>query len=254
MTISFDGAAKIATLSAGTTELSVPDLYSRWKDWVLAGNAQFPEMFRPLGGDPIDPVRGTFIPPYVFLLNGWKIRPQEANHTLDVIDGFLIVDGGGDPFINTVGSFNVKINYQQPVQAVAFSTSGGSGATPSQIASAVWADAQAAAIISANTPSTTEIASAVWNEEIAAHAIAGTYGLLAQQIATDANSAHLVALQAVSLLEVLLKYERNRTKIDKTAFTLTVYDDDGETPIRVFNLKNSLGAPSVTEVTERVPA
>jgi hypothetical protein len=86
-----------------------------------------------VGGDDIDVGAGTKIPIYVFLLNGWKLRPQEANHTLSVTDGIILVDGGGDPFVNTLGSYVVRINYQQPVQAISFATGGGSGATPQQI-------------------------------------------------------------------------------------------------------------------------
>jgi len=55
------------------------------------------------------------------------------------------------------------------------------------------------------------------------------------------------------LLDALIKYDKNKTKIDPTAKTLTVYDDDNSTPIAIFDLKDSTGAPSVTEVFERVP-
>jgi uncharacterized SAM-binding protein YcdF (DUF218 family) len=95
-----------------------------------------------LGGDEIDPIAGTTIPVYISLLNGWRIRPQAANHTLGVSDGILLVLGGGDPFVNPSGSFVVRINYQQPVQAIGFSTGGGGGgATPEQIAAAILAAA-----------------------------------------------------------------------------------------------------------------
>ena len=50
----------------------------------------------------------------------------------------LVVDGGGDPFVNTTGSYVVRINYQQPVQAIAFSTGGASGPSAATIATAVW--------------------------------------------------------------------------------------------------------------------
>jgi hypothetical protein len=86
-----------------------------------------------VGGDDIDLGAGTKIPIYAFLQNGWKLKPQESNHTLNVIDGILLVDGGGDPFINTTGSFVVRVNYQQPVQAISFSTSGGPALTPTLI-------------------------------------------------------------------------------------------------------------------------
>lgn len=126
MALSFDGVAKVITLSAGTTTLSVRDLWSRWVDWVLTSdNSKFALAMSQVGGDSIDLTAGISVPVYIFLLNGWRLKPQEANHTLNVGDGVLVVQGGGDPFINTSGSFVVRINYQQPVQAITVSTGGG---------------------------------------------------------------------------------------------------------------------------------
>lgn len=90
-------------------------------------------MFSTVGGDTIDASSGTSIPTYAFLQNGWRVKPQEANHTLNVTGGVLLVAGGGDPFISTTGSFVVRINYSQPVQAITVSTGGGSGVTLAQI-------------------------------------------------------------------------------------------------------------------------
>jgi hypothetical protein len=128
MALTFDGPNKLAILSAGTTTLSVRDLWSRWVDWALTSdNSKFEVAMEAVGGQDIDLSAGTKIPIYLFLTNGWRLRPQEANHTLNVGDGVLLVSGGGDPFVNTTGSFVVRINYQQPVQAIAFSTEGGGG-------------------------------------------------------------------------------------------------------------------------------
>jgi len=134
--LTFNGTTKTITLSAGTTSLSVRDLWSRWVDWFLTGdNSKYLPAFQQVGGDDIDPTAGTSIPIYAFLMNGWKLKPQEANHTLNVSDGILLVNGGGDPFSNTSGAYTVRINYQQPVQAITVNTGGGSsgGATPSEI-------------------------------------------------------------------------------------------------------------------------
>ena len=137
MTIIFDGIAKIATLSSGTISLSITDIWSRWVDWLSIGdNSKYLPMFTLVGGDSIDATAGTSIPFYIFMQNGWRIKPQEANHTLSVTNGILLVSGGGDPFVNTNGSFTVRINYSQPVQAITVSTSGG-GAGAS--AADVWA-------------------------------------------------------------------------------------------------------------------
>lgn len=139
MAISFNGTTKVISLSSGTTSLDVKDLWSRWVDWVLTGdNSKFPIAMSQLGGNDIDPVSGTSVPIYIFLENGWKIRPQESNHTLNVSGGVLVVNGGGDPFVNTLGSFVVRINYSQPVQAITVNTAGSSGPSATDIAQAVW--------------------------------------------------------------------------------------------------------------------
>lgn len=128
MAISFDGSTKVITLSSGTTLLGVRDLWSRWVDWLLTDdNSKYLPAFTQVGGDDIDAGAGTSIPVYIFMQNGWKIKPQEANHTLKVYDGVLVVAGGGDPFTNTTGSYQVRINYSQPVQAITVSTGGESG-------------------------------------------------------------------------------------------------------------------------------
>jgi hypothetical protein len=130
MGFSFNGPTKVITLTAGTTSVSVRDLWSRWVDWFLTSdNSKYLPAFTNVGGDEIDQSQGTFIPIYAFLMNGWKLKPQEANHTLNIRDGILLVNGGGDPFNNTTGSYVVRINYQQPVQAISFD-SGGGGSAP----------------------------------------------------------------------------------------------------------------------------
>lgn len=141
MGMTFDGPNKRILLTLGTTSVSIRDVWSRWVDWYLTGdNSKYLPTFAQVGGNDIDAIAGTKIPIYAFLLNGWRIKPQEANHTLTVGDGVLLVDGGGDPFVNTIGAFVVRVNFQQPVQAISFSSGGGggSGPTAAEIADAVW--------------------------------------------------------------------------------------------------------------------
>jgi len=127
MGMTFDGATKVITLTEGTIAVGVRDIWSRWVDWYLTtDNSKYLPAFVNVGGDDIDPVAGSTIPIFAFLMNGWKIKPQESSHTLTVSDGVLLVDGGGDPFIDTEGYYVVRINYQQPVQAIS------SGLTASQ--------------------------------------------------------------------------------------------------------------------------
>lgn len=138
MAYTFNGASKLIILSSGTTTVDLSDLWSRWKDWVLLGNAGYAVAFETVGGEPIDSGAGTLVPLYLFIKNGWKIRPQEADHTLAIGGGTLIVLEGGDPFTETQGDYTVRINYQQPVQGIGYSTGGGTAPSASEVADAVW--------------------------------------------------------------------------------------------------------------------
>lgn len=134
MVITFDTDNLQIVLSTGTTTLNVVDMYSRWKDWVATGdNAKYLKAFEIIGGDTIDPTAGTYVPAYVYMLNGWHILAQDADHTLNVVGGILLRQGGGDPFQDRAGR-TVRINYQQPVQAITVAT--GASAAPSAIENA----------------------------------------------------------------------------------------------------------------------
>ena len=98
-----------------------------------------------------------------------------------------------------------------------------------------------------------DIADEVWDEAIADHVTAGTFGFTVATSGSDTTEIRLDVDSILLLVQTLLKYESNRTKIDKTAKTLTVYDDDGTTPLQVFDLLDGTATPSVDEVAERVP-
>lgn len=98
-----------------------------------------------------------------------------------------------------------------------------------------------------------QIIDGVWDEQTSTHTNVGSYGLMTSETHADAQQAHIKITTALNLLDILIKYEHNRTKVDKIAKTLTVYQNDGVTPLTVFDLKDSTGAASVTEVCERVP-
>lgn len=129
MPIAFDGPTKRINLS-GVTTLSVRSLWTAFVDWWLTSdNSKYALALRQVGGDDIDPGAGTSVPIFIYLENGWKIKPQEADHTLSVTDGVL-VDLSGSPFVHTTGNFQVLIKEVQPVQAIGFAMSGGgSGGT-----------------------------------------------------------------------------------------------------------------------------
>ena len=187
MALTINPSSKLFILdSAATTAQAI---YSAWVDWVaLSDNCKYLPAFSSVGGDDLG--GGLFVPPYYFLINGWRIRPMEQNHLL-VLSGNLFVDGGGQPVVQTVGAYNVSVQYTVPVQAQAFSTSGSTGPTPSEIAAAVWLQGQ----------------------------------------------------EVVDSLSFLHKSLVNKREIKKVGanWVLTIYDNDGVTPILYKQLKDITG-------------
>lgn len=112
----FDPTNKRIILDTAT--ITASEIWSRWVDWVaLSDNSKYLPALRQVGGDDLG--AGLYIPVYIFLINGWKVRPMESNHQL-TITGNLFVDGGGIPLVNTLGAYNVIAQYTVPVQAQAF--------------------------------------------------------------------------------------------------------------------------------------
>lgn len=157
MSISFDGPGKRVFLGIGVTRLSVRELWSRYCDWIATDdNSKYGEAMRQVGGDIVA------IPIYIFLLNGWRIVPQAANHTLEIFDGILYVEGGGDPFVDPDGTFRIRISYQAPGIAIGYESGGGSGGGLTE----------------------NQVRSAVWNAPISDYTAAGTFGYFVQKLLT----------------------------------------------------------------------
>lgn len=98
-----------------------------------------------------------------------------------------------------------------------------------------------------------EISSGVWDETMTDHTQVGSTGLALNQIKADTASILVSEVTITTLLNLLLKYERNRTKIDVANAQLIIYEDDCITPLQVFNLLDFSGMPSVETVCQRVP-
>lgn len=136
MSFTFDGPNRLIICDPGVTSFGTTELYSRWKEWVaLSDNAKFVTAFaNSVGGDPLG--GGVFLGSYVFLQNGWTIRPQEANHILDISGNIFPIPDTAPLFTSTLGSFNVQVGLRtssltQQVEVPAVNT-------PEDIAQKVW--------------------------------------------------------------------------------------------------------------------
>lgn len=135
MAFDINGATKLITLDSAS--VTAAEIWSRWVDWHPA-NTEWPLAFTLVGGVALG--GGLFIPPYFFLMNGWRVRPMNSDHSL-TITGNLFVDGGGIPVVATASVHQVNVNYTVPVQAQGIATSGSTGPSAADIAAAILAAA-----------------------------------------------------------------------------------------------------------------
>ena len=127
--IQFDPITKRIILDSSA--ITATELYSRSCDWLaLSDNAKYGAIFRQVGSDDLG--SGLSIPPYFFLQGAWRVRPMESSHNL-TITGNLFVEGGGVPVVQTLGTYQVNVNYTVPVQAQGISTSGSAGLSAADI-------------------------------------------------------------------------------------------------------------------------
>lgn len=179
MGFQFDGPNKLIILTSGTTSVAVSDMWSRWVDWFCTSDNSkfFPAMYN-IGGDDLG--GGRYLGISYFLENGWKIRPQEANHALS-ISGNLYSRDGLSPFVSTIGAYNVSIQMTVSNLVDQVATGGGGGLTVTQANQLSQASVEAK---------------------------------LARQLAGNKASGIKVGVETL----------------------VTVYDDDGVTPLRVLRI------------------
>ena len=244
----FDGENRLIIVNPGVTELSVKrDIYSAWKEWAqLRTNTKFPAAVRAIGGDSIG--GGKFVGDIYFLINGWQLV---INHLVR-IDGVLFSDDFEEPYIINAGGVIATVS--NVVQTV--STTGSSGTEScdyDQIATRVRQEIQSSldlidAPISSRA-SSTELTNSTTVLSNLLSAIDSKISLLDDQIVqVDVDLG-----QMFTIMDEVKKLGANRSKIDPTDKTLTIYDNDGITPIIVFDLLDTSGTPSILEVAEKVP-
>lgn len=142
----FDGANKRIVLTS--TSVSASQIWTEYMVWLAddSNNAKWGLAMTQVGGDDLG--GGLYIPVYIFLQNGWRVRPMEASHAL-TITGNLFVAEGGSPLVNTLGNYNVIAQFTVPVQAQAMATSGGSGGLTTEEHTKLMATATKADVINA---------------------------------------------------------------------------------------------------------
>lgn len=133
MAYTFDCDNKIIQLDT-TDPLDMMDLYSRWKDEVSATIAGCIQSFRVIK----EPLAGAaFVGPYYFIMNDWRIRPNDSPHEL-IVAGTLVQDASStlDPLKLDDLSSVVSIVRQIAVEVQVVEV-GGSGLTAQESAALI---------------------------------------------------------------------------------------------------------------------
>ena len=136
----FDGANKVISCNLGTTNFSAEEVYSRWKDWCqqTPDNLKYENAFAgSVGGNPLG--AGVFVGGYIFLTNGWTIKPQEADHALVISGNLFPIPDNAALFRSTTGNFQVLIGMRTSSLTQQLVTNDNSGSSASDVANAVWA-------------------------------------------------------------------------------------------------------------------
>ena len=91
-----------------------------------------------------------------------------------------------------------------------------------------------------------EIATEVWNYAAGGSPAVPTLGEKIDAIEVTVGNMSVV-------IDNLIRYQRNKSVIDPNNYTLTIYDDNGTTPLTVFDLKDENGIASITSIFQRIP-
>lgn len=191
--VTFDPVAllivEINNGSPATNELDATEIYSEWKDWLLAdpANMGHPQAFTSIGGEPRTLTQSLGITR--FLENGWRIRPAEYEHKLAISGNLFTREPGESIFVPTLGTFNV---HTETVTSNVIDTVATGGSEPTDVAAAVW--------------------------------------------------AHATGADLVAKMTMITKILRNRTETNPATGIMTVYDDDGTTPLLTANLYEDVAA------------
>lgn len=102
-------------------------------------------------------------------------------------------------------------------------------------------------------PTESTIIKGVWDENILNHLSTNSAGLTLSQVKATTDTLYVSVNAIYDLVNIVLKYETNRTKVDTTNNILIVYDNDCVTELRRFQLLDHNGNPNSSEVCERKP-
>ena len=257
--VTFDGVNKVIIINDTTTNLSVKvDLYSDWKEWLkLEDNGKYEAALRTIGGDPTIDIQNAG--DIYFMINGWRVA---VDLTTARIEGTLFSDDFESAWIDKTQYIDNGLFVPVfPALASSLVTGIDSSqiATPESIRTELTPELtliDTSVSSRASQTSVNNLQSDVTNIETKVDAV----DLLVNNIDTNVTTidGRVDAIQVditniIDVIDTIRKYHTNRSFINKNNHTLTIYEDNGTTPFKVFDLKDDNGVASVEKIFERLP-
>lgn len=257
MAITIDWNTKIITVPKSDLTIVAPNIYELDVDWFRLqlktiedseDGMVFPDTHEHVQESTLS---GVTYARQVKIINGYSVTFEDGQYTVKCV--------GANHNLGDVKNVNqVSLIIGNSGGLIVTSSSGGSsGPTASQIATEVWERLLAShtnplttggMLNILNTRTQNIVNSCVGIDLKLDINIANT-----DEIITDTGTIINSLQTCIDLVNNILKYNSNRTRIDESAKTLTVYDDDNITPIKVFNLKDFNGLSSIAQIAERMP-
>lgn len=99
--------------TGGDNAISWQEIYSEWKDWVLADPQRqgYPAAFTVVGGEPKG--GGASLGVAHFMLAPWRFQPAEHDHRLTITGDINYVPAGEPVVVPTIGAFTVLVETEK---------------------------------------------------------------------------------------------------------------------------------------------
>ena len=112
MAITFDVSSAPSlyiVLDAAQTEYTAQEIYSRWKEWAIDDNAQWPSAYRVIGGDPVTSTLNA--PSFYFQRNdlGWFLRDPESDGEFSIVGNIVAQDTDINLHAPPIGDFSPSV-------------------------------------------------------------------------------------------------------------------------------------------------